>query len=382
MKTDSHAGQDRLALRRWAESQVQKSGPGGAHSLAKEDARRLVHELQVHQVELELQNEELSQARDALEEARDQYRDLYDRAPAGYLTLDAKGIIRRANLSMARMLATDRDHLVDQSLHRFVEQEQRGVLLRCLDSVAESGAQQSIEADLLKMDGARLPAQLEISTLSGEEGPTRLFRVVVVDIARLKEAESQLRQANERLEEEVRFRTADLVATNQALEEEIKRRTEAGRELLRQKTELEFKTKELEQANVAVGVLLRRSVKDRQAMETNVTQQVHNLVAPCLQDLLSTRLNPAQRTGIETALTHLDHITSSFAKRLGSPILGLTSREIQVAGMINQGLSSKEIAENLNLSLDTVSFHRRNIRRKLRITDTSANLATHLRKFS
>jgi DNA-binding CsgD family transcriptional regulator len=97
---------------------------------------------------------------------------------------------------------------------------------------------------------------------------------------------------------------------------------------------------------------------------------------------LATRLEAGQRLGIEAALTHPQHITSLFANKLGSPNLGLSARELQIAGMINQGLSSKDIAHNLNMSPDTVSFHRRNIRRKLGITDTNTSLATHLRKFA
>jgi DNA-binding NarL/FixJ family response regulator len=114
-------------------------------------------------------------------------------------------------------------------------------------------------------------------------------------------------------------------------------------------------------------------------MEDNIMQQVHKLLLPCLKNVLETRLEPKQRLGIEAALSHLDHITSCFAKKLASPSLGLSTRELQIASMINQGLSSKEIAESLHMSLDTVSFHRRNIRRKLGITDTNTSLATHLR---
>ncbi|MBI5521520.1 MAG: PAS domain S-box protein [Desulfarculus sp.] len=378
------SGQENSAseLRRRAEDLIRDQASGANLALKDEDIRRLLHELQVHQVELELQNHELRQSRAALEEARDQYRDLYDRAPVGYLTLDEKGIIRQANLTAARMLSSDRGRLEGQSLYGFVEQEHRGALLRRLKAVAETASELNLEIQTVSGGGAKFPVQLAISTLSGDESPARGFRVVIVDISRLKAAESQLRQANERLEDEVEIRTAELIATNKVLEEEIKQREEAARELGRQKEALVSKTEELEQSNIAVGVLLRRSEQDRMSMEENIMQQVHKLLLPCLKNVLATRLDTGQRLGIEAALSHLESITSSFAKKLGSPSLGLSARELQIAGMINQGLSSKDIAESLHMSPDTVSFHRRNIRRKLGITDTNTSLAMHLREFA
>ena len=345
------------------------------------DLHGILHELRVHQIELEIQNEELRRTQAELEAARDQYFDLYDQAPMGYLTIDEKGIIRRANLTIASMLSLPRAHLVSQSFYLFVSREHHGTLLQHLKYGAKTGTKQNIETKLLKKDGTEFHAQMESSPLEFEDGALGL-RIVLVDISRLKTAERELRRANERLEEEVRIRTSELIETNQALREEIKRREQMVRELSQNKTELELKAKELEQSSIAVGVLLRRSEENREAMEGNILQQVDKLLLPFLTDVLMTRLEPAQRQGLEAAIYNLEQITSSFAQKLGSPNLGLTAREIQVASLINRGQSSKEIAETLNLSPDTVSFHRRNIRRKLGITDTDTSLAKRLREFA
>ena len=376
-------------LRRMVEKRLRVSptddselGPGNFHAI--------LHELRVHQIELEIQNEELRRTQAELEDARDQYFDLYDQAPVGYLTIDEKGIIRRANLTMASMLSLPRAHLVNQSLYLFVVREHHRILLNHLkpESEAETGTKQNLEINLVKKDGTQFHAQMESSPLYSEGG-VRGSRIVFTDISRLKAAEGELRQANERLEEEVRIRTSELIATNQALRGEIKRRKQMVRELSQhktelesKKTELELKAKELEQSSIAVGVLLRRSEKNREAMEGNILQQVDKLLLPFLTDVLMTRLESVQRQGIEAAIYHLEQITSSFAQKLGSPNLGLTAREIQVASLINRGQSSKEIAETLNLSPDTVSFHRRNIRQKLGITDTDTSLAKRLREFA
>ncbi|MBU4276152.1 MAG: LuxR C-terminal-related transcriptional regulator [Proteobacteria bacterium] len=374
-------------MRRRAEERLGVSPPDDSE-LRPENFPTILHELRVHQIELEMQNEELRHTHAELEGARDQYFDLYDQAPVGYLTVDKKGIIRRANLTIASMLSLPRAHLVGQSFYLFVSREHHRILLNHLKSEAETGTKQNIEINLVKKDGTQFHAQMESSPLGFEDGALGL-RIVLVDISRLKAAESELRRANERLEEEVRIRTSELIETNQALREEIKQREQMVRELSQhkadlesKKTELELKAKELEQSGIAVGVLLRRSEENREAMEGNILQQVDKLLLPFLTDVLMTRLEPVQRQGIEAAIYHLEQITSSFAQKLGSPNLGLTAREIQVASLINRGQSSKEIAETLNLSPDTVSFHRRNIRRKLGITDTDTSLATRLREFA
>jgi PAS domain-containing protein len=88
-----------------------------------EDTQRLVHELRVHQIELELQNEELQEAREELEAGLQRYSDLYDFAPTGYLTLDSQGTIRKANLAGARLLGLERGRLVGVRFGVFVASE-------------------------------------------------------------------------------------------------------------------------------------------------------------------------------------------------------------------------------------------------------------------
>ena len=101
-----HAGQRSHSMRKMrarAEILIRESARQ-ISKLSEVDARKLVHELQVHQIEMEMQNEELRRARLELEGARDRFSALYDFAPVGYLTLDADGIIREANLTAAKLL--------------------------------------------------------------------------------------------------------------------------------------------------------------------------------------------------------------------------------------------------------------------------------------
>src|SRR5215831_9185686 len=90
-----------------------------------EEALHFVEELQIHQIELQLQNQVLHETQRDLEDSRQELRDLYDFAPAGYLTVDMNGVIVRANLTIAAMLGEERRHLVGRYVHRYVNRKSR-----------------------------------------------------------------------------------------------------------------------------------------------------------------------------------------------------------------------------------------------------------------
>lgn len=113
MKTKPAETPDAITLRKLAEAKlsVQKK-KGAVVSQPSKDSKRLVHELEVHQIELEIQNEELKQARVELEAALDQFTDLYDFAPVGYFTLNRDGVIQRVNLAGSTLLGVERIRLL------------------------------------------------------------------------------------------------------------------------------------------------------------------------------------------------------------------------------------------------------------------------------
>ena len=105
MKKDKPVSAEAAALRRRAEARLRRRRPGGKGNTPDEaDPRRLIHELQVHQIELEMQNEALRQAQDATDAALERYADLYDFAPVGYFTVDGQGTIRQVNLTGSSLL--------------------------------------------------------------------------------------------------------------------------------------------------------------------------------------------------------------------------------------------------------------------------------------
>jgi PAS domain S-box-containing protein len=183
-----HRAEIRLRERR-IDKQVKKQIPESAA-----DARRLFHELQVHQVELELQNAELRQARDNLEAALENYTDLYDFAPVGYFTFTALGEIRQVNLTGANLVGIERSRLVGQPFGRLVSTELRSVFNAFLKKVFAGTAKQSCDFELLSQPPRFVNIEAQ-RLLNGQE-----CRAAVVDITERKRTEDIVRVS------EIRYR--------------------------------------------------------------------------------------------------------------------------------------------------------------------------------
>ncbi len=184
-------------LRQQAEKIVHETPgfpPENLPALPPTDQQRVLHDLQVHQIELELQNEELRRAQDALEISRERYFDLYDLAPVGYFTLDEGGLILEANLTGAKLLDVTRGALVKQPLGRFVFSEDADKYYLHCKQLFRTGIAQAIELRLMRPDGTPFSAWLETAIASGAGGE-RTCRVVVSDITVQKVTEEKLRQS-------------------------------------------------------------------------------------------------------------------------------------------------------------------------------------------
>ncbi len=177
-------------LRREAESRLSCTPP----VIAERPAEELLHELQVYQIELEMQNEELRQAHLALEESRDRYLDLYEFAPIGYLTLTREGMVSEANLTCADLLGVERKKLLHRSFTRFVTPEDSDRWRMQFMSTAQCGEKQNFELALKRDDGAIFHAHLDILGRKTRDD-TPLICLTIFDISERKLAEEELRIA-------------------------------------------------------------------------------------------------------------------------------------------------------------------------------------------
>jgi PAS domain S-box-containing protein len=156
-----------------------------------------VHELRVHEIELEIQNEELREAQVNLEDSRRKYFDLYNFAPVGYFTLDKDGLILEVNISGADLLGVDRIDMQKSAFIKYIVPEHRTRLYHHFKMVLETKMKQSIEIKLVKKNNDSFYALLETLVMLGNED-TNGFRVTVTNIQELKDSENALKQSEER----------------------------------------------------------------------------------------------------------------------------------------------------------------------------------------
>ena len=213
---------DSTELRRRAEERLREETGTEQPLGTEEDPLKLHHELQVHRVELEMQNAELRQARDELEAALEQYTDLYDFAPVGYFTLDREGAISRVNFTAAGLVGLERSRLIGRHFVLFVAKEDRPAFTDFLGRVFVSRAKETCEVALLKEGNSPLFVQIEaVAAASGQE-----CRIALFDIT-----ESMLVRKSIRYAEEISNEALRRVGTS--VESAILKVEEAAGEALR-----------------------------------------------------------------------------------------------------------------------------------------------------
>jgi PAS domain S-box-containing protein len=208
--SDSTRPPDPARLRRWAEEKAKAIGTQDVEPVSPEQAGRTVHELRVHQIELEMQNEELRRLQEVLEAQRARYFDLYDLAPIGYLTVSQKGFVLEVNLTAATLLGVARADLLKRLLSGRVLPEDQDILYRHRKQLLETGEPQVFELRMVRKDGAPFWARLHMAVAQAPDNGTSVCRCAFSDITDVKRAEGLLQQMNETLEQRVVQRTAAL----------------------------------------------------------------------------------------------------------------------------------------------------------------------------
>ena len=184
-------------LRRRAEESL-KSEPDRLDDIRLREANCLIHELRVHQIELEMQNEEFRRAQNDLEISRSRYADLYDFAPLSYFTFDEQGRIIEVNLTGAKQLGIERISLIKAPFVAMVAESDMEVYLSHLKKIFDTREDHTCEVRLKVKDGGEFYARLDSIFMESANG-TVSCRTSVTDITERKRAEAALLESEQRV---------------------------------------------------------------------------------------------------------------------------------------------------------------------------------------
>jgi PAS domain S-box-containing protein len=189
------------------------------------------------------------------------------------------------------------------------------------------------------------------------------------------------KRIEEELERQVNNRTADLSRANKLLKQEIIERKKIATALRKRDREISKKSENLERVNIALSVLLKRREEDKDELEEKILSNVKEIVMPYIKKFKKMRLSNAQMDYVNILESHLSDIVSPFLHNLKSRYFNFTPREIEIAILVKEGKRTKDIAELLGCSQQTVDFHRFNIRNKLGMRYKKSNLRSGLLSF-
>jgi PAS domain S-box-containing protein len=220
INNDTH--EQALVLRRRAEEMVRGQGIAferDSEAALPEETQRMIQELRVHQIELELQNDELRRTQTELDAARARYFDLYELAPVGYCTLSVEGWILEANLTAVTLLGVTRSALLHQPITRFILGEDQDIYYLFRKHLDKDGSRPACDLRMVRNDGA--PVWVHMMATAALEPPTNegqmhegkpVIRITLSDITELRLAEAEKSQLEARLQEAKKLETLGVIA--------------------------------------------------------------------------------------------------------------------------------------------------------------------------
>ena len=231
------------SLRNRAEQKLYSIGIESSDMPSIADDQKLLHELQVHQIELELQNEELRKQQERTTISCNIYAELYNQAPVAYFTFDARGMIKEANNACAHLLQIDKGELVNKHFGRFiVDADEREVFFNHLSMVLQREVMLKCAVRLIRKDGITIDAQLQSVAVASQNKVEHIL-TSVVDGSVGKRYEESLQKAHDELEKRVQERTKELLL-------EIEERKKAEESLITKNAEIEYFKDRLQAENV------------------------------------------------------------------------------------------------------------------------------------
>ena len=279
---------------------------------------------------------------DALKNSEQRYRTLIETMNEGVAITDKDMRLTFVNDRLCGMLGYKPEELIGQPGKKFVTGANVKVLKEQF-AKRQRGERKPYEIAFTRKDKKQICTLVSPQPLFDREGRFECSFAVVTDITELKEAEMLVKL---------------------------------------EKKKQEAKSKKLEELNTALKVLLEKRSQDKEEFEQKMASNLRLLVEPYLEKLMNTTLDEEQRVYLDILRSYLNDIVSPFARRLSSGYYGLTRKEIDVALLIKEGKSTKDIAELLHSSVRAVEFHRETLRKKFGLTNKKTSLRAHLLSLS
>jgi PAS domain S-box-containing protein len=311
------------------------------------------------------------QTEKALKESEKRYRALAENSRVGiwHTTLDGHTIY--INPAMRRMLEIeDTEELHEKTFHSFYNAESQEIIKREL-AKREKGLSSTYEVELIGKKGTKRNVMISGAPIFLSEDKIHSAIGTFTDITDKKRVEKELVKAHDELEHRIKERTFEL---RNALET-IKR---SEKELLQRKLDLEEANKELLDTNQAVSILARNIDQKKEELEKKISKMCRGKLIPILKGLQKDVYCQKREADLELIVSYLNELAKD-ASLYNDIASYLTHQEMRVAMMIKNGLTSQQIGDLLCISLYTVKTHRKNIRKKLKLDNTSVNLVSYLK---
>ncbi len=313
-----------------------------ALKIAKENLERRIkertEELTIINKKMALEIEQSQKTELALRTSQARLRSIFDSSPDAITVTDTSANIVDCNLAALEQsrFATKQELCQKNALDLFVDEDVPRAM-RNIEITLQKGIIRNIEYTLLRKDGTRYPISASVSVVKDTRGQISGFVAITTDITERKKYEQALIESQSLLHEQ---------------------------------------KKVLEQKNVTLGEIIARNEIEKLKIKEEITLNVRRVLLPILDRLAS---ESGSGLLLDLLRHQLERVTSTYGAKISEKSANLTSREIEICHMIKGGFSSRDISHLLHITSSTVDRHRKNIRRKLQLTNKKVNLETYLR---
>jgi PAS domain S-box-containing protein len=318
------------------------------------------------------------QAEEKLNSSREFLVSMINSLDDPFFVKDEKRCWILVNQKMCEFLGRPEEEIVGKFDHDLFSR-QRAELLKKRDTLVLKDNKTIVDEDLVLWKGQEIYISIKKSPYTDSRTGKKYISGIIRDITTHKRLEQDLRNSHQDLEKRIEERTAELRLANEKLKQEINVRKQTESALRSREKELDERRLDLEEMNTTLMVLLKQRGESKADVEDNIISTIKTSILPYIEKMKASCLSEDQTSFLSLIETELREIASSFASDFSAQQhFGLTPTEIQVTSLIKGGKCSKEIAEILNISLNTVLTHRHNIRKKTGLRKSKVNLKSYV----